>query len=57
MEQRVVNLLQMDDFRFYRPPARGTRDSAGQWGEDARKSRKDPSGAVFEATAEDFEEE
>ena len=57
MEQRVVNLLQMDDFRFYKPGPRGTRESASQWGEDTRKGRKEPSAPVFNASAEDFEED
>ena len=57
MEQRVVSLLQMDDFRFYRPSARGTRDSGSHWGDAARKGRKELSAPVFDASAEDFEEE
>ena len=55
-EQRVVNLLQMDDFRFYKPGPRGTRESGTQWGEDTRKTRKEASAPVFNASAEDFEE-
>ena len=57
MEQRVVNLLQMDDFRFYRPSTRSlSRESGSQWVDELR-SRKEPSAVVFDASAEDFEEE
>ena len=52
-----AGLLEMDDFRFYRPLVRGGRESGSEWGDEMRKSRKESSTSVFNASAEDFEEE
>ena len=55
-----MSLLQMDDFRFYRPNVKEKRGDllSGSWVSQAQqKVRKEPTAPVFNTDAEEFEED
>lgn len=58
-EQRVMSLLQMDDFRFYKPNVKDKRGDllSGNWVSQSQKARKEPTAPVFNTDAEEFEED